>query len=158
MQLRALLSHLGPALRHGRRAVTSGVGLIALTGAPSPGQVTVAVTGLRSDKGLVLACLTARRSAFPDCRGDPAARELIVPAARSLTLNFGAVAPGEYAVAVIHDENSNHRLDKRLMLPREGFGFSRDAAVRFGPPSFSAAAFPVGAAGAEQSLRMRYML
>jgi uncharacterized protein (DUF2141 family) len=118
----------------------------------------VAVSGLRSDKGLVLACLTARPKAFPDCRGDPAARELIVPAARVLMLDFGAVAPGEYAVSVIHDENGNHRLDKRLMLPREGFGFSRNAPVRFGPPSFSAAAFTVGAGGAAERLRMRYML
>ena len=31
-----------------------------------------------------------------------------------------------------------------LMLPREGFGFSRDAAVAFGPPRFGKAAFAVG--------------
>lgn len=81
-----------------------------------------------------------------------------MPAARALTLDFGSVSPGEYAVSIIHDENGNHRLDKRLMLPREGFGFSRDAPVRFGPPSFSAAAFAVGANGAAQHVRMRYML
>lgn len=145
-------------MRHGRRALGAGALIAALTGAAAPGTVTVAVSGLRSDKGLVLACLTARPKAFPDCKGDPAARELVVPAGRSVLLNFGAVPPGDYAVSVIHDENGNRRLDKRLVFPREGFGFSRDAPVRFGPPSFSDASFPVGAGGAEQQVRMRYML
>jgi uncharacterized protein (DUF2141 family) len=45
------------------------------------------------------------------------------------------------------------------MIPREGFGFSRDARVRFGPPKFGEAAFEV-VPGARETLviRMRYML
>ncbi|WP_369293423.1 DUF2141 domain-containing protein, partial [Alkalihalophilus pseudofirmus] len=43
--------------------------------------------------------------------------------------------------------------------PREGFGFSRDAKVRFGPPRFAAAAFDITSGAAERiSIRMRYML
>jgi uncharacterized protein (DUF2141 family) len=51
-------------------------------------------------------------------------------------ITFANVAPGRYAVALFHDENANGRLDKVLMVPKEGFGFSRDAPVRFGPPRF----------------------
>ena len=39
---------------------------------PATGEVTVALTGLRSTKGLVQACLTRDAQAFPDCRKDPA--------------------------------------------------------------------------------------
>jgi len=68
------------------------------------------------------------------------------------------VSPGRYAVSLFHDENANGKLDKMVMIPREGFGFSRDAPVHFGPPSFSAAAFDVGAMPVRQAIRMRYML
>jgi len=130
----------------------------ALVGAaPPPGGVSATVTGLRSGKGQVLACLTARPSAFPDCEGDPSARSLIVSASKTLTLDFGPVPAGRYAIALIHDENGNGKLDKRLIVPREGFGFSRNAPVRLGPPSFRSAAFAVNQRVEHQAIRMRYM-
>ena len=64
---------------------------------------------------------------------------------------------GHYAISVLHDENSNLKADFMLGMPREGFGFSRNAKVRFGPPKFSAASFPVGAGGTSQSLTMKYL-
>ena len=67
------------------------------------------------------------------------------------------VPPGTYAIALVHDENGNRRMDKTLILPREGFGFSRDAPVRFGPPSFAAAAFAVASQPVRQTVKMRYM-
>jgi uncharacterized protein (DUF2141 family) len=127
---------------------------------PPPQDVSVLVTGFRSARGQVLACLTAEPAAFPDCRKDPAARHLItpVPAAGPLLLDFGALPPGHYAISLIHDENANGKLDTVMMLPREGYGFSRDAKVRFGPPSFAAAAFPVAAVPVRQGIRVRYMM
>lgn len=130
----------------------------ALSGAAAPGgNVTVTVTGLRSAKGKVLACLTAQPKAFPDCDKDPAARAATVSAGTQVTLDFGHVPAGRYAISLFHDENGNGRMDKNLMLPREGYGFSRDAPVRFGPPSFKAAAFQVEGADTHQTIRMRYM-
>jgi len=151
-------------VRHGSRAaraliVTLGAGLLVGAG-PPPQDVSVVVTGLRSARGQVLACLTAQASAFPDCRKDPESHRLVMPAPQHgpLTLDFGAIPPGRYAVSLIHDENANGKLDTVLIMPREGFGFSRDAKVRFGPPSFAAAAFTVAAAPVSQEIRMRYLL
>lgn len=162
MQLRALLPLLGPALRHGSRAfgrVLALGGIAAATlGATGPGvDVTVTVTGLRSQRGQVLACLTANPRDFPDCRHDPAARKLVVPARDAATIDFGGVAAGRYAIALLHDENGNGKADMAVMIPREGFGFSRDAAVRFGPPAFARAAFAVGDVPVRQAIRMRYI-
>lgn len=103
-----------------------------------------------------MACLTARPDAFPECQNDPAARRLIVPATAP-NLDFGQVAEGRYAIALIHDENSNGKLDKRLMIPREGFGFSQDAPVVMGPPRFASAAFAVGSVNERMSIKMRYL-
>ena len=128
-----------------------------LASATGIGSVEVSVSGLRSAKGQVLACLTAKAKGFPDCRLDPAARKLAVTAGGTVTLLFSGLPPGSYAVSLLHDENGNGKADMTLMIPREGFGFSRDAAARFGPPKFSAAAFDVGADEVSVRIRMRYM-
>jgi len=132
--------------------------LLLLSAAPLPaGEVVVEVSGLRSAKGQVLACLTANPRAFPDCRDDAAARKLAVPAASAAGLRFAAVPPGTYAVSLLHDENGNGKADMMLMLPREGYGFSRDAAVRMGPPRFAAAAFAVADRPLTMPIKMRYL-
>ena len=118
----------------------------------------VPVSGLRSAKGQVLACLTTQAKGFPDCRRDATARKLAVPASSPVILRFGAVPPGRYAISLLHDENGNGKADMMLMLPREGFGFSRDAAVRMGPPKFADSAFTVDGAVVTMPVRMRYIL
>ena len=126
-----------------------------------PGHVLVHVdvAGLRSAKGVVRACMTQQRERFPECRGNAADRELAVSAEGTVSFDFGAVAPGRYAIALLHDENGNGRMDRALLLmPKEGYGFSRDAPVRMGPPSFGQAAFEVAGAPIRQTIRMRYML
>jgi uncharacterized protein (DUF2141 family) len=49
-------------------------------------------------------------------------------------------------------------MDKTFMLPREGFGFSRDAPIQFGPPRFGAASFAVGTVQFRTAIHMRYLL
>jgi len=121
-------------------------------------DLTVTVTGLRNGRGKVLACLASAATAFPDCKGTGAARHAIVSANKgTVTVEFGPVPPGTYAISLFHDENGNGKLDTVMMIPREGYGFSRDAAVRFGPPRFAAAAFTVGNAPEHQTLKMRYL-
>jgi uncharacterized protein (DUF2141 family) len=57
--------------------------------------------------------------------------------------DFVDIPPGTYALAVIHDENRNGKLDTNwLGVPTEGYGFSNDAKAILGPPSFSVASFP----------------
>ncbi|WP_343061191.1 DUF2141 domain-containing protein [Novosphingobium flavum] len=122
-------------------------------------DVSVTVVGLRSGKGKVLACLTSKPKTFPDCSKDPAAKRAIVGAAKGeVTFDFGAVAPGTYAVSLFHDENGNGKLDTMMAIPREGYGFSRDAAVMFGPPRFAAAAVAVERAALHLKVKMRYLL
>lgn len=129
-----------------------------LVGNTGSGQdISVSVTDLRSTKGKVLACLTADAKTFPNCDKDPKALAMTVNAGTTVSFSFRGVKPGTYAISLLHDENGNGKADKALMIPKEGFGFSRDAKVRMGPPKFSAASFAVGAEPVHQRIKMRYL-
>jgi uncharacterized protein (DUF2141 family) len=103
-------------------------------------------------------CLTRNPAHFPDCNGDPAALKRSVAAGQASNIRLGGVAPGSYALAVIHDENGNGRLDKFMGIPREGFGFSRNPRIRMGPPRFDEVRFDVAGANVRQVVRMKYLL
>ncbi|NNC51550.1 MAG: DUF2141 domain-containing protein [Erythrobacter sp.] len=134
-------------------------------GAPAPSQtegasITVTITELRNAKGVIRACMTTQEKSFPKCRGVAGAHAAKVEAHEgSVTLTFENVKPGSYAIALLHDENDNGKADRALgMMPKEGFGFSRDAKVRMGPPKFSDAVFELGQEDKALTIRMRYML
>ncbi|MEJ7934516.1 DUF2141 domain-containing protein [Sphingobium sp. AN558] len=129
-----------------------------LTGAGGTGQpqpLTMAVAGLRSTKGRILICLTRSPDHFPDCSGDAASHHFSVAASGDV-IALGMIDPGDYAIAIIHDENGNGRLDTFAGIPREGVGFSRNPVLRFGAPSFSSARFPIDGAGVRQDIRIKY--
>lgn len=120
--------------------------------------IKVTVSDLRNTKGVVRACLTPDADDFPKCKKS-SANSVVVPAGKTVSLSFPGVKPGRYAIALLHDENNNNKADRALMMmPKEGFGFSRDAKVRMGPPSFDSAAFTAESGTSSQSIRMRYML
>lgn len=131
--------------------------LALLPGATPLVSLDVEITGLRSARGVIQLCLTTDAHAFPDCKSGAGGIKRTVPAAAP-HIRFEGLAPGNYAVAVIHDANSNAKLDTMLGIPKEGFGFSRNPAIGFGPPRFAAAQFAVGAGGDVQQVRMRYLL
>ena len=131
--------------------------LLAAATPPPGGEVIVTIAGLRSKNGQVIACLTAKPQGFPNCSKDPAARIVSVPAAASASLRFAAVPPGTYAISLLHDEDSNGRPAMALFLPKEGFGVSRNAKLRFGPPKFAAAAFTVADQTVTMPIQMRYL-
>ncbi|WP_019053091.1 DUF2141 domain-containing protein [Sphingobium xenophagum] len=124
-------------------------------GQPQP--LIMALEGLRSTKGQILVCVTRVPRYFPDCSDDPDKRHFAV-AARGGAVTIGNVTPGDYAIAIVHDENGNGKLDTFAGIPREGVGFSRNPVLRFGAPSFRAASFAVAGAPVEQDIRVKYFL
>lgn len=102
-------------------------------------------------------CIAPAPSVFPDCRHGGGAIKRSIPASAG-QLRVTGLAPGDYAVAVIHDANGNGKLDTMMGIPREGFGFSRNPAIGFGPPRFTAAQFPLTGGSDRQEVRMRYLL
>jgi uncharacterized protein (DUF2141 family) len=132
--------------------------LAAESAPPTPAStVEVSITGLRSLKGQILVCLTTNAKAFPDCSKDKTSVRMAVKAADAGDFKAHVPATGIYAIAVVHDENSNNKMDTAIFLPKEGFGFSRNPAIVMGPPSFKAASFAV-TGDMRQSIKMKYML
>ena len=129
--------------------------VIALPGAMPVADLHVDVARLRSTKGMIRLCLTSDATNFPACIDDAHAVTRSVPATTA-TVTFAALPRGDYALAVIHDENGNARLDTVVGVPREGFGFSRNPVILFGPPRFVAARFTLGDAQTQQ-VRMKYI-
>ena len=130
----------------------------SLMGATAPGSVDAEIEGLRSQKGQILVCLTMRADHFPDCHDDPQARRLTVPTGQASVLRFTGLPSGGYAIALIHDENGNNKLDTLFGIPKEGFGFSRNPVIRFGAPKFAAARFDVTSGTVDETVRVKYML
>lgn len=65
--------------------------------------------------------------------------------------------PGRYAIAVIHDENSNHKLDRNMIgWPKEGFGFANNPKVGLSAPSFNSAAMQVDCPVTETTIHLIY--
>ena len=51
-------------------------------------------------------------------------------------------AKGNYAVNILHDENNNGKIDKGLILPKEGIGFSNYSSIGLtNRPNFKKANF-----------------
>jgi uncharacterized protein (DUF2141 family) len=132
----------------------------ALSAAPAwAGDVVITITDLRSTKGVVRACMTTRADVFPKCAKDPNAHRTVVPAGKTVEIRFTGVKPGEYAIALLHDENDNGKADRAMgMMPKEGYGFSRDAPVKMAPPKFTDAVFKLGEGTSRVTIKMRYFL
>jgi uncharacterized protein (DUF2141 family) len=134
-------------------------GTMAFAAPATAGEVVITVTDLRSDKGVVRACMTTREEIFPRCIKDPESHRVVVPAGATVEIRFTGVKPGRYAIALLHDENSNGKADRAAgMMPKEGYGFSRDAPVRMAPPKFRDAVFEQGDTLQRLNIRMRYFL
>jgi len=74
-----------------------------------------------------------------------------------LAITFSDIAPGTYAVSVIHDENEDGELNTGTFgIPTEGFGFSRNPEIRTGAPDFSEAAIIVIGAEATTQVELIY--
>lgn len=133
-----------------------------MTNAAFASELTVTVTGLRSDAGRVLMCLFAEResvvSEFPDCdAGKPVRNDKLAISGGTATVTYKGLPAGNYAIALIHDENMDDKLDTNFIgIPTEGIGVSNNPLL-LGAPSFSQARFQI-AGNAALSVKAKYFL
>ena len=66
--------------------------------------------------------------------------------------------PGKYAFTALHDADNNERLSKNFFgIPKEGFGFSNNPRILFGPPKFESVSTYISNAS-DIWIHMRYFL
>lgn len=70
---------------------------------------------------------------------------------------FPNVSAGIYAIAVMHDEKDNRRLDKNFLgVPTEGYGVSNNKTYAMSTPKWSESTFQVGARDVSLNISLKY--
>ena len=119
---------------------------------PQKTNLKVDIQNVRSPKGAVYIALYHSAKDFP--MGKPIDGKKISVAGLSAQATF-SVEPGDYAIAVYHDENGNGQMDKRVFgIPKEPYGFSNNVKPIMSMPKFSDCKFSVGNGGRVISIKL----
>lgn len=129
----------------------------AFTQSLNGSTITVNITNVRNKDGSI------RLSVFKDEASFSAEK-----ASKTMLLNKNELSDGKmntsvqlpsgtYGIAVLDDENSNEKMDYRVMMPKEGFGFSNFYLTGLRKPKFEKFKFLVGDANFSVWIRMKYM-
>jgi uncharacterized protein (DUF2141 family) len=118
----------------------------------------VNVLNIRNSTGTVACALFESPDGFPTDYLRVATNIMMIRVRKAQArCDFEDISPGTYAIAVIHDENMNGKLDTNwLGFPVEGYGFSRGAQRFIGVPSFSAASFPYDGRNLDLTVTLHY--
>jgi uncharacterized protein (DUF2141 family) len=130
----------------------------ALGQEPSRPGIHVTILNIRNATGIVECALFDGPKGFPVAVLRSAMRlvAMKVPSSEA-RCDFESIPAGTYALVVLHDENMNGKLDTNwLGIPKEGYGFSRDAKATFGAPSFSDASFLYDGEALDLTITLRY--
>ena len=66
---------------------------------------------------------------------------------------FDSIPNGTYAISTFHDANSNEKFDTYIFgIPKEGYSFSNNASVMFGPAKYVDASFEINGKDVVQRL------
>jgi uncharacterized protein (DUF2141 family) len=117
-------------------------------------------TDFRSSNGYLAVSVFSEKdaSAFPgDVAGATKTVYQPLNGKTTLTITIEDLPPGTYAISALHDENGDHRLQTALGIPREGFGFSNNPTIFFGPPSFKTTAVQINDKPIAP-IKMKYLL
>ncbi len=106
-------------------------------------SITINVENLRNSKGIVQFALYNKDGSIPDKNFKKCYKILKAEIINgSSTITFNDIPVGKYAVNILHDENNNGKIDKGIILPKEGIGFSNFLSLGLSnKPSFTKASF-----------------
>jgi len=121
------------------------------------GTVAVTVSGFRNRKGQVCVSLFDGKKGFPTDYTKALHTHRGAIKANTVSLYFKNVPPGKYAIAVLHDENTNNKMDTTFFgFPKEGAGVSNNPKPRRGPPRFEDAEFVLGKEALKLQIKLQY--
>jgi uncharacterized protein (DUF2141 family) len=128
---------------------------VAQTSCPG---IHVKILNIRNSTGAVACALFESAEGFPAEFLQHATNIMVIRIRDSQArCGFEEIPPGTYALAVVHDENFNGKLDTNWVgIPTEGYGFSNDAKALLGPPTFFAASFSYDGQNLELTIDLNY--
>lgn len=122
-------------------------------------ELAVKIHSLRNGEGFLAVSLFHENEAksFPD-QAEKAVQTFYLPleGRTEVDLKIENLAAGNYALSLMHDEDGDRKFKTNFLgMPKEGYGFSLDAPVLFGPPSFKKASFEIPKTQ-EMKVKVRY--
>lgn len=109
----------------------------------SGSSIVVQLNGIKEPTGQVLLSLFRSADGFPTQPEKAFRWKTAKVTSSSLIISLDGLPPGPYAIAVVHDENSNNVMDTDWFgLPDEEYGISNNV-TGVTPPSFDEARFTV---------------
>ena len=118
--------------------------------------VTLVAQGVLGNKGVIGFVVFTSKIGWPE-KHALAFRQKAAPAKPGdVQVVIADMKPGRYAIAMIHDENENKRIDKKPSgRPREGWGVSNNLKATLKTPGFEAATMEIKC-GSRVAIRVQY--
>ena len=110
----------------------------------SAGEIRILVSNIEEKKGTIHYGVYNNPKLFPDENGKILGGFEEVSKVIEDGLLIDDLEESNYAIAIFHDKNSNNKFDTFFSIPKEKFGFSKNARVFLGPPKFEDASIFVG--------------
>lgn len=109
-------------------------------------NLIVVVNGIKHKAGQICIGVYNQQKGFPDDTSNLADSACVNIKGSTLTHKFVGLKPGNYAVAIVDDQNGDRKLNKDFFgIPTEGFGISNNptVSIQTGTPNFAKAKFLV---------------
>ena len=108
--------------------------------------LTIQVENVNKDDGNIGVLVFNSPHGWPENRF-VALKDIVVPAhPGTVMVTVPGLPAGEYAVAIAHDVNKNHKVDKNFFgVPKEQWGMSNNPHAMIKAPSFNTAKFTLAA-------------
>ena len=132
------------------------VSFLTLLSTKETSTIKVKITGFKSIKGKCLVSLHNLAASFPAKPDKAMQSKNVVITDDGTTVVFENLPNGTYAIAVVHDENDNKKMDTNFFgIPKEGYGVSNNKYPKMSEPSFDDAKFTLKE-DKEISIKMKY--
>jgi len=131
---------------------------VALAATPAAaGSLTVQLSGIKGAEGMLRCALFDAGEGFPMITENARATRSISGAAQLQQCLFEDLPAADYAIAVVHDQNANGKLDTNFFgIPKEGWGVSNNARPALRAPNFDEARFTLTGASHSIDVKINY--
>ena len=117
----------------------------------------VEITDIRSDKGQLMISIYNDPETFPS-ENDMLVQKILpdIPG-EVMSIHFKNLRAGTYAIAAMHDENKDEKLNLSLIgFPKEGYCFSNNVKPKLRRPKWEEAKFDINETTNRISIQMKY--
>ncbi|MFN5223266.1 MAG: DUF2141 domain-containing protein [Bacteroidota bacterium] len=120
-------------------------------------EIRVVVKGIKPVTGNIGILLFKSKEGFPGDQNKSVLQAKVMVKSSSVEHLFSGLAPGRYAVSIVHDANNNGKLDTNFMgIPKEGYGVSNNAINSFGPPRYDESSFVLSSSRLLSEIKVHY--